>query len=166
MGGDLLQAIEDPDVIGRGEEDQILTDGRGWNRVVVAVEADPESLGAAHRDALTGVEGIVGQGQQTGPLLGLEDFGAAAGCVLGPGTSTGDLGAPAPRARIEGLQGGKALHGKERLAQKADGALDAPLFVATGDVTGTRLEAVVTGQLEIARMETDLLAPAFEHDRA
>src|SRR6185369_1596805 len=49
---------------------------------------------------------------------------------------------------------------------KADRALDASFFVAPGDVAGTRLEAVVTGQLEIPRVKSDLIATPLEDHRA
>src|SRR5438045_4479064 len=136
VAGNLLKPVEDPDARVGSHEDQIFADGGRWNGVVVAVEADPEGFGAAHGSAVAGVERMLGQGQQPWSLVVGEDFVATAGGVVGPGAGRGDLGAPAPHAGVDSLQGGEAMGGKEGLAQKADGALDAPLFVATGDVAG------------------------------
>jgi hypothetical protein len=59
VAGDLLEAVEDADPGSLGKDDQILAHGRGRDGVIVAVEADPESLGAAYRGPLSGVEAML-----------------------------------------------------------------------------------------------------------
>ena len=166
VAGDLLDAIEESDFGSGGEQGEVSADGLRGNGVVVAVEADPECLGAAHRAAQAGIEAIGGQGQQLQPLAGVEDLGHAHRGIVGPRPGVGDFADPALEAGVAVGQASKALSRPERFAQKADGALDATLFVAAPDVAGAGLEAVVAGPFEVTRVKTDVVAAAFEHDRA
>lgn len=53
-----------------------------------------------------------------------------------------------------------------RTPEEADGPFDSPLFVAGSDVAGAGFETIRAGELQVARMKADLVAMAFEHDRA
>jgi hypothetical protein len=63
---------------------------------------------------------------------------------------------------IEVSQVDEVSRGKERLADVADGALDAPFLVAASDGDGARFKAVMRGERQERRMEPDRIAMAFE----
>ena len=71
----------------------------------------------------------------------------------------GDLIHPAARGGVErGQRAGKFQAGQEVLLYVGDGVLHAAFFVRFAHVAGTGLETVVSGEVEVARMEEGFFA--------
>ncbi|WP_458249654.1 helix-turn-helix domain-containing protein [Burkholderia ubonensis] len=67
--------------------------------------------------------------------------------------------------RVQIFEIGVLARGEEGFSNVADRAFHAPLLIAASDGDRPRLEAVVTGEREQRRMETDRVAEALEHGR-
>ena len=106
---------------------------------------------------------MLGERQEAGLLLG-EGVGDALLAAAGHGPGVGDLGDPVGQLRVEVGHGGEGARGEERVAEEADHALDAALFIPAGHRAGLGGEVVVAGELEQARMEADVIADALEDD--
>ncbi len=98
--------------------------------------------------------------------------------LAGEGLTHGDRGLLAagaigcwPRAPECGLgvqiiKVSEFARGKERVAYKPDGTLDAPLLVSSGYGHGTGFVVMMRGEREQLRIETDRIALALEHGTA
>jgi hypothetical protein len=132
------------------------------DRVVVEVEADVGGLAYVDDDALLGRVGVGRQGEQLAALLG-EELADGAPTILGARSISGDPLRPGERLGVEVVEVGVGARGEEVVADVADGALDAPLLVASRRGDGAGQVVVVGRQLEQGGMEADRVAGALEH---
>ena len=100
MVGQLVVSVEDADAGGRGDQGQRLADVGVGDRVEVAVEADVGGLAGADGTHQVGLEGIGGQRQQAGLLLG-PDLGDTVIGLLGMRPPVGDLVPPASELGVD-----------------------------------------------------------------
>ena len=98
-----------------------------------------------------------------GALLG-EDVGDGALGVLGTGTLDRTGRAPLVGLVVEVVEVAEAPGAEEAPANEPDESFYATLLISPRWRDGTRLEAVVGGELEQRGMEPDGVAAAFEHD--
>ena len=100
MVGQFGLSVEDSDAGGAGDQRQRLSDVGVGNRVEIAVEADVGGLAGADDVHQVGLEGMGGQRQQAGLLLG-PDVGDGAVALVGVRPPVGDLVAPAAELGVQ-----------------------------------------------------------------
>jgi hypothetical protein len=127
VAGDLGGAVEEADEVFTGHQGEGPPDQRMRDRVVVAIEADVRGLARAHGPESVAGEGMFGERQEPGLLV---DQGGRHALLpaIGDRARVGHLDDPARQLRIEIGHGGEGARGKERMAEEADKAFDAPLL--------------------------------------
>jgi hypothetical protein len=161
---DFLLAIEDAhEAVGGDEPERLSHEGRG-NGVVVSVEAQIRRFAGAQGVKGIAIERMERQRQETWPLLRQGSGDGALVGVAGDEAGIRDALDPVVELGVEIVEGVKRACGEEGITQVADGALDAPLFVAPCAGDGSRGKVVVTGKLEKAGIESDHVPDALEHD--
>ena len=150
MVGQLGLSVEDADAGGGSEQGQRLADVGVGDRVEIAVEADVRRLAGADGAHQVGLEGIGGQREQAGFLLG-PDVGDAAVGLVGVRPPVGDLVAPASELGVRTGPGREVVVAGEveQAGMKLDGGAAAvehgAAQVVVDQVAGTasqRLEGV------------------------
>src|ERR1019366_231521 len=162
MTGDLPRAIEDANLCPGCGQRQLAAHGLRRDRVVVSVEAHVDGLGRAYRDYTVGVELVERQLEQARPLL-LEDLRHSSAVVVRPLPLMCHLVAPLQRLEIARFQSGERAGRPERIAYIAYRAFDASLLVAGPYLAGTRLEVIMSSQLQKTGIEVDLAAMTFNN---
>ena len=114
MVGQFGLSVEDADTGGAGDQGERLSDVGVGNRVEIAVEADVGRLAGADDAHQIGLEGMGGQRQQTGLLLG-PDIGDTAVALVGVRPPVGDLVAPAAELGVDVVGVAEGPGGKERV---------------------------------------------------
>ena len=163
VGGKHGAGVEDAHGVQRGRDDEGAPDVTMGDGIVVCVESYVGGLAHLDLDALLAREGVVGELNEVGTLLG-EDFGDGALGVLGTGALGGAGVAPLIGLVIEVVEVAESPGAEEALAGKPDESLHSTLFISASERDRARFEAVVGGELEQRGMESDGVATAFEHD--
>ena len=163
MGGEHGSGVEDAHGLeGRGDDEGashvVVGDG-----IVVGIESYVGALGGCDLDALLAGEGVVGELNEVGTLLG-EDVGDGALWVFGTGALGGAGVAPLIGLVIEVVEVAEAPRLEKASANKADEPLHPTLLISSRRCDRAWLEAVVSGEFEQRGMEPDGIATAFEHD--
>lgn len=154
VAGDDLAAVGDADLAVIRQHGQVPTDVGVGDRVVVEIEANIGGL--ADRDLLTLAYGIrvVRQLQQPGSFPG-KDLPNAEARLLGAAPIGGRAATPSVGLDVEVVHAGDMTTSKKVVANIANGAFDAALFVATGDGDRTWIEPIVAGKGEQRGVEAD-----------
>ena len=163
MSGEHDAGVEDAHGLEGGRDDEGASHVAVRNRVIVCIESRVGGLSHLDLDALFAGEGIVGQCEQMGALLG-EDVGDGALAVLGAGTFGGAGLAPLVGLVIEVVDIVEASGVEEAFADKSDQSLHPALLISSRGRDGARLEAIVSGELKQRGMEADGVGAAFEHN--
>ena len=163
VGGKHGAGVEDAHGVQRGRDDEGAPDVTMGDGIVVCVESYVGGLAHLDFDTLLAGEGVVGELNEVGTLLG-EDFGDGALGVLGTGALGGAGVAPLIGLVIEVVEVAESPGAEEALAGKPDESLHSTLFISASERDRARFEAVVGGELEQRGMESDGVATAFEHD--
>ena len=112
MAGQLGLLVEDADAGGAGEQRQGLADVGVGDGVEIAVEADVGGLAGADDAHEVGLEGMGGERQEAGLLVG-PDVGNGAVGHLGVASLVGDLVAPASELGVEVVEVAEGPGGEE-----------------------------------------------------
>jgi hypothetical protein len=162
MAGYQRLTVEDAHLVegcddSHGAADAVVRDG-----IVVEVEAGVGSLSDFHSNVLVGGKSVIRQRNEARLLLG-EHLSHQPFAVFGARPVRGLAGAPGMSLPIEVGEVAKGASREEGVANVANGALDASLFVAASG--GYRLcqEAIVTRKLEQSGMKADRVARALEN---
>ena len=147
MSGEDGAGVEDAHGVQRGRDDEGAPDVTMWDGIVVCVESYVGGLAHLDFDTLLAGEGVVGELNEVGALLG-EDFGDGALGVLGTGTLGGASPAPFIGLVIEVVEVAESPGAEEALAGKSDQSLHSPLLISASGRDRARLEAVVSGQFQ------------------
>ena len=163
MGGEDCAGVEDAHGLegcrdGEGATDVVVGDG-----IIVPIEPYVGALGGCDRDAFLAREGVVGELDEVGALLG-EDLGDGALWVFGTGAVNGAGVAPLIGLDIEVVEVAEAPRLEKTSANKADEPFHPTLLISSGRCDRAWLEAVVSGEFEQRGMEPNGIATAFEHD--
>ena len=163
MGSEHGGGVEDAHGLERGRNGEGATDVVVGDRIIVSIEPDIGCLGGRDRDAFLAREGVVGERDEVGTLLG-EDVGDGALGVLGAGAVNGAGVAPLIGLDIEVVEVAEAPRLEKTSANKADEPFHPTLLISSGRCDRAWLEAVVSGEFEQRGMEPNGIATAFEHD--
>ena len=112
MAGQLGLLVEDADAGGAGEQSQGLADVSVGDGVEIAVEADVGGLAGADGADEFGLEGMGGEREQSGLLVG-PDVGDGAVGHFGVAPLVGDLVAPASELGVEVVEVAEGPGGEE-----------------------------------------------------
>ena len=115
MAGELGLLVEDADAGVAGEQGQGLADVGVGDGVEVAVEADVGCLAGADDADQFGLEGMGGERQQAGLLVG-PDLGDGTVGLLGVASLMGDVVPPAPELGVEVVEVAEGPGGEEGVA--------------------------------------------------
>jgi hypothetical protein len=157
MSGNQLVVVIEAKPIGKELEGEPRASVKGGNRVSVSVKHNATTAGGAHgaHDACVG-----GQGRQRFEMGSF--FGKKIDrpfLCLGMDTGVGDLIHPVAHGGVKrGQRAWKFQAGQEVPFDVADGIFHAAFFVGFAHVAGAGLKAVVSGELQVARMEEGLFA--------
>ena len=147
----------DAEPVGEEFEGEARGSVKGGNRVSIGVEHDAATVGDAHGACRTCVGWQRRQRFQMGFFFGKEIDGPL--LCFAMDAEVGDLIHPVARGGVERAQrAGKFQAGQEVLFHVGDGVLHAAFFVSFSHVAGAGLEAVVSGEVQVARMEEGFFA--------
>ena len=151
MAGNQLVLMIDAQVIGIDLQGEVRAGILGGHGVGVAVEGDAELAVGADRLDDADVVRIERQWRERGLLL-LEQFrrrglGCAVAAQIGHGVE------PLPGRGIEQRKVGDFQAGKEVVLNVAHGIFDAAFLMGLADATGGDAEAIVRGEVLVARIE-------------
>jgi hypothetical protein len=119
---------------------------------------------APRRDLDTFLDGKgVGRKREQSALLLEEDLADVARSLFGAGPFGGSGEAPLASLSVEIIEVVPGAGGEEIFACVANRSFDSSLLIPPCDGHRTRQEAVVRGELEERRVETDRVAPPLQH---
>ena len=127
MAGELGLLVEDADAGVAGEQGQGLADVGVGDGVEIAVEADVGCLAGADDAHEVGLEGMGGERQQSGLLVG-PDVGDGAVGLLGVSSLVGDVVPPALELGVEIVEVAEGSGGEEGVPQILDLPFDLPFL--------------------------------------
>ena len=114
MVGQFGLSVEDADAGGAGDQSERFADVGVGNRVEIAVEADVGGLAGADDAHQVGLEGMGGQRQQAGLLVG-PDIGDTAVGLVGMTSPVGDVVSPAAELGVDVVEVAEGAGGEERV---------------------------------------------------
>jgi hypothetical protein len=152
VGGDEVVCVIEAEMIGKSLEGDALRRVEGRHGVTVGVQHDAAAGGDSNGICDGGVGGHRRQRTQGG-LFDEEEFGGLfAGFAVD--AHVGDCVHPVACRRVHGTDGvGQLQSGEEVFLHITDGVFDPALFIGFAHVAGTGLEAVMGGEVQIARIE-------------
>ena len=115
MAGELGLLVEDADAGVAGEQGQGLADVGVGDGVEIAVEADVGGLAGADDAHEFGLEGMGGEREQAGLLVG-PDLGDGTVGLLGVAPLVGDVVSPASKLGVEVVEVAEGAGGEEGVA--------------------------------------------------
>ena len=161
LGDEFLASVND-DSVGFDTQFQQCSGVFERHSVAVRFEGDPAAVGGAHTAAAADI--VTGQWQWLERWLFLLEEIAGTFARFAVEADVGYLLHPTARLSIECCQRADFHAAQEVLLDVTDGVLHAPFFVAPPDITGHRLEAVVSGKIQVARIKSGSLAgDALQH---
>ena len=147
MGGKHGAGVEDAHGVQRGRDDEGAPDVTMGDGVVVCIESYVGCLAHLDLDTLLAREGVVGELDEVGALLGEDVCDGALG-VLGTGALGGAGVAPLIGLVIEVVEVAESPGAEEAVAGKPDKSLHSTLLISASERDRARLEAVVSGQFQ------------------
>ena len=149
------------EAVGERFEREPLRGVAGWHGVAVGVQNDAAAVGDPREPRDRGVGGDIRQWAQ-GRLFDLEEFLRDFACFR-VDAGVGDGREPLPGGRVHGHESGRDIQaGEEVFLHVAHEVFHAPLFVGLAHIAGSGLEAVVGGEVEVARMKDGFLAERMQ----
>ena len=151
VAGDQLVVEVDTDPVGPRFDRQFAVSIGAGDGVTIGIQPDPKLTGGDAREGTRAVIGVRVEGLEMRAFLNKQIAGPLSRFVVD--AHVGDGVEP---ESCRGLNGGEFRQfqaPEEILLDVADSRFDAPLLVGAADIAGRNLEAIMTGKIDIPRIE-------------